>query len=223
MHRAMVVIPYQVSIMSLFEWYRMGIPLFVPSPHLLAKWHVEKGVLSERTWDSVHHGRQKSPRHDGENQGEMRFSPLPRHPISSSNLHSDPNDEIDANAILEWIQLSDFYQWPHITQFDSWQELFELVHPSHSNFNTMKFTSLKMQSYNKEEKSKIFDAWMDILQKIQQFQKFGESGAGSLFDLFHHNEELPEDINDSLEKFYGYHLIENSCDEQSNSTLLWDN
>ena len=29
-HRGIVVIPYTVSFMSLVEWYRMGIPLFVP-------------------------------------------------------------------------------------------------------------------------------------------------------------------------------------------------
>jgi len=39
-HPAIVLIPYQVSIMSLFEYYRMAIPLFVPSPSLLAQWQV---------------------------------------------------------------------------------------------------------------------------------------------------------------------------------------
>ena len=31
----------QVSIMSVFEYYRMGLPMFVPSPRLLTKWHLQ--------------------------------------------------------------------------------------------------------------------------------------------------------------------------------------
>jgi hypothetical protein len=34
----------QISFMSLFEFYRMGVPLFAPSPELLTKWH-QKSVL----------------------------------------------------------------------------------------------------------------------------------------------------------------------------------
>ena len=46
-HPAIVLIPYQVSIMSIFEYYRMAIPLFVPTPSLLAKWQLEHRILSE--------------------------------------------------------------------------------------------------------------------------------------------------------------------------------
>jgi hypothetical protein len=34
-------VTWQVSIMSIFEYYRMAIPLFVPSPSLLAKWQLK--------------------------------------------------------------------------------------------------------------------------------------------------------------------------------------
>lgn len=34
-HPGVVLLPYQVSIMSLFEFYRMEIPIFVPSTDLL--------------------------------------------------------------------------------------------------------------------------------------------------------------------------------------------
>jgi hypothetical protein len=46
-HPAIVLIPYQVSIMSLFEYYRMAIPLFVPSPALLADWQVTRQPLAQ--------------------------------------------------------------------------------------------------------------------------------------------------------------------------------
>jgi len=37
-HAGMVYIPYQVSVMSMFEQYRMNIPLFFPSLELLTTW-----------------------------------------------------------------------------------------------------------------------------------------------------------------------------------------
>lgn len=40
----------QVSIMSFFEQYAMGIPLLVPSRRLLAEWAAEHGFLFQRTW-----------------------------------------------------------------------------------------------------------------------------------------------------------------------------
>ena len=43
-HPAIVILPYQVSFMSLFEFYRMEIPLFVPSLDLLTDWHMTHKV-----------------------------------------------------------------------------------------------------------------------------------------------------------------------------------
>ena len=43
-HKGVVYVPYQVSVMSMFEQYRMNIPLFFPSVDLLAKWQHEHMV-----------------------------------------------------------------------------------------------------------------------------------------------------------------------------------
>ena len=43
-HQAIVYVPYQVSVMSLFEQYRMNIPLIFPSIDLLAKWQQQHMV-----------------------------------------------------------------------------------------------------------------------------------------------------------------------------------
>ena len=47
-HPAAVLLPYQLSVMTFFELYRMNIPLFAPSPELLARWHLDFRVLNER-------------------------------------------------------------------------------------------------------------------------------------------------------------------------------
>ena len=53
-HKGMVYVPYQVSVMSLFEQYRMNIPLFFPAVDLLTDWQFEYHVMNERTWSQVH-------------------------------------------------------------------------------------------------------------------------------------------------------------------------
>ena len=51
-HRCIVMIPYQVSVISFFEYYRLNVPVFVPSKQLLISWHVEHNLLWERVYVS---------------------------------------------------------------------------------------------------------------------------------------------------------------------------
>ena len=48
-HPAVILIPYQVSLMLFFELYSMNMPMFVPSPKLLTQWHLEYISPTERT------------------------------------------------------------------------------------------------------------------------------------------------------------------------------
>jgi len=110
--------------MSLFEFYRMGIPMLVPSLELLVKWHLEDGVLSERTWDRVF-GHPSS------------HSQIPHHPSLNTSFmfpsederdrFYDPNDEFSEDSLTFWLKYSDFYTWPYITTFESWGHLFEIL------------------------------------------------------------------------------------------------
>eukprot|EP00698_Gefionella_okellyi_P007975 TRINITY_DN1954_c0_g1_i1.p1 TRINITY_DN1954_c0_g1~~TRINITY_DN1954_c0_g1_i1.p1 ORF type:complete len:365 (+),score=43.45 TRINITY_DN1954_c0_g1_i1:541-1635(+) len=110
-HPAVVVVPYQVSLISLIEYYAMGLPLFVPSRKLLKNWHLEQGVLTELTWDRVRQGKPAAG------------SPLPKHPRCTLNENFDPNNELDPNSLDFWLQFADFYQWPHIQTWSSFEEL----------------------------------------------------------------------------------------------------
>jgi len=50
LHPAAILLPYQISFMTFFELYRIGLPMFAPSPELLTQWHLDYNVLNERTW-----------------------------------------------------------------------------------------------------------------------------------------------------------------------------
>ena len=99
--KAILHVPYNVSIMSFFEHYSASIPIFAPSKSLLPKL---PGAFSEASWTNAGH------------------SYLP--PAMHTDM-PDPNDR--QNCLREpWIQLSDFYnrmEFPFVQYFDSTKEL----------------------------------------------------------------------------------------------------
>ena len=149
-HPALVLIPYQVSVMSLFEYYRMCLPLFVPSKELLWSWHKKFKLLKERTWFGVH-GRAR------------RQSPLDRHANATRSgvFAFDPNDDFTDDAALAWLQLSDFYQWPHITTFGSLDDLGAVVRNA-----DLDAIADGMRLHNAQTKARVSRQWAAILDRI---------------------------------------------------------
>eukprot|EP00658_Telonema_sp_P-2_P038674 TRINITY_DN276_c0_g1_i8.p1 TRINITY_DN276_c0_g1~~TRINITY_DN276_c0_g1_i8.p1 ORF type:complete len:1262 (-),score=285.14 TRINITY_DN276_c0_g1_i8:299-4084(-) len=101
-HPCIVLIPYQVSVISFFEYYRLNIPMFVPSKKLLISWHLEHDQLWERTYG---------------------------HPDRLVTSPDMPDPTSDEKADLEyWIALADYYHFDHVIQFDSWDDLLVKYH-----------------------------------------------------------------------------------------------
>lgn len=145
-HPAIVLIPYQVSIMSLFEYYRMGIPLFAPSVKLLARWQIEKSVMHELTWSCV--------RKECEKASSIRGH------VDSPHGDRDPNDMSSIENIEYWIKYADFYELPEITLYDSWEDLFEKIMSA-----DLQTIHKRMMAYNDEQKDKIRSEWKRILNR----------------------------------------------------------
>lgn len=186
-HPAIVLLPYQVSIMSFFEYYRMQIPIFVPSARLLATWHLEHRLLKERTWMSVF----DMPQYE---------STIPRHHNSSCPLRTDPNNEFDRTAVEEWVALSDFYTWPHVQTFDTFERLFTQLQST-----DLREISHRMRAHNALVQHQVEGRWHHILERVQRYKE-----AHAQQNL----EPLPEDINDALARFYQVRLQDGSCDVQ---------
>ena len=145
-HRAIIHIPYQVSIMSLFEQYRMNIPIVCPSLDLLVRWHFHHMVVSERTWDMTFYGIRPNRSHIN-----GIFPNVP-----------DPNNEQDRHAIRYWLKFADFYQWPHIVYFHSIEDLLSKL--ISTNFTKI---SENMKIYNRKVQTKLNREWTKILRRIQ--------------------------------------------------------
>ena len=96
-----VVIPYQLSTISILEYYRLNIPLFFPSRELLSEWHSAYDVKWERIYGWPE--RLTSTSHDGN-------SDIP-----------NPNDNT-AESFRYWIQFADWYHLPHIQIFENFTQ-----------------------------------------------------------------------------------------------------
>lgn len=148
-HMGMIYVPYQVSVMSLFEQYRMNIPLFFPSKELLTKWQHKHMLMKERTWSGTFGNRpQKSD----------------IGPFDSNALIPDPNNEGDEKAIRYWIEFSDFYQFPHIMYFDSIPDLVGKLEKI--TLSELLAVSEKMKEHNRQAKEELLEAWAAILKKV---------------------------------------------------------
>ena len=140
-HRAMVLFPYATTSYGFIEIYALGIPIFVPDPLFL----YELGTMVDR--------RLRDPWYCGD-QVEVP----PRHP---SSTHSYSPEDNDRESFLYWIKFSDFYQWPFITTFSSWEDLV-------TKLNKADFDAIhrSMNTENKERKKKLVREWGDILASI---------------------------------------------------------
>ena len=107
--RALIFIPYNVSIMALFEHYTACAPTYVPSRSFL------KELMAQYPADVL---------------GNLSFCQVTGHPPARRPNGLDLNDVSD-EAVVDWyLDRADFYdrEWmPRIRQFDSWEHLDHLL------------------------------------------------------------------------------------------------
>lgn len=148
-HMAILIIPYQISIMSIMEYYRMGIPLFVPSIKLLVKWQLKHLVLDELSWNCVH-------------KKCTSMSSIQPHPSSKHGI-SDPNNILNETELFHWLQYADFYQWPCIHYFDGWIDLIQML-----NAIDFERTHRCMMAFNWKQTNDIKRGWRDVIDRAMQ-------------------------------------------------------
>jgi hypothetical protein len=108
-HRALVVIPYNSSIMSLFEHYSACAPVYVPTRPFL------KQLMRE---------------HPAEALSDLSFSQVTGRPAVARRAELDLNDVRDEQVVDWFLDRADFYdhEWmPAIRRFESWSHLDHLI------------------------------------------------------------------------------------------------
>eukprot|EP00747_Dinoflagellata_sp_TGD_P023289 gnl/TRDRNA2_/TRDRNA2_129702_c0_seq2.p1 gnl/TRDRNA2_/TRDRNA2_129702_c0~~gnl/TRDRNA2_/TRDRNA2_129702_c0_seq2.p1 ORF type:complete len:584 (-),score=83.78 gnl/TRDRNA2_/TRDRNA2_129702_c0_seq2:57-1745(-) len=132
--RAIVFVPYEVLLMSFYELYHVGIPLFVPRPELAVFFayrgpvtypHCDLVLREEDVHATESMGLDHVPYSNGQANDEMRTlrarqrHERPRAPYS-------PFNRDQATVRLAWLQAySDWYRFPHIQLYSALPELIQ--------------------------------------------------------------------------------------------------
>mmetsp|Transcript_4551 Transcript_4551/g.13234 ORF Transcript_4551/g.13234 Transcript_4551/m.13234 type:complete len:318 (+) Transcript_4551:47-1000(+) len=139
-HPAIICIPYTKSVMSFFEFYRMGIPLFYPSLEYLVDLEMSKQVMSER----IYWSRTPSPVH-----------------VNTSD--PDPNTRSDRAAVAHWLALSDPFVFPHVQYFDSIPHLARLL--EQHTFQSLTHISARMRAHMASLDDEVRVRWAHALRR----------------------------------------------------------
>ena len=141
-----VAIPYNASIMSIFEMYAAGMPMLFPTKRFameLYREHRQNGVFSELSYNQVF-----------------------RMPSGSTipNALPDPNDYDAVDGMMQWIALSDFYDeanLAHLVYFDSFDELGEKLVASDWDEIHEKITA-----HHAARTEQVQTAWGNVLKQM---------------------------------------------------------
>jgi len=139
--RGIVWFPYTTSIMSFFEHYWLGIPLFVPSKKFLLELFDRKLALSSFSW------------HDKPLDGSI----LP----PAGTYMPDPHTR---KGVESWLDTYDFYnesEFPYVTYFDSGEHLQYIVETTSRESLTV--TSYSMNAHNSKRRERNLAAWKEVL------------------------------------------------------------
>lgn len=137
-----VWIPYNVSIMSFFEHYWLGIPMFVPSPDFLMDLAQRGLAMTEMSWH-------KEPRKGSHIEAGCQF------PEEINDPHTD-------KGFTSWMSDYDFYnseEFPFLIYFDSWADLEKKI-----NETNTKAVSEKMLLWNEHRLIQNLARWSEILK-----------------------------------------------------------
>jgi len=149
-YKGIIGIPYNISTMSIFEFYSQNMPMFFPTVDLMIRMKKDftSYVLAETSWNQTWNIPSGSVIRPGEN---------------------DPNDFANLDKFKKWLPLADFYdtEWmPHIQYFDDWNALRDRLNSISDD--ELREISSRMQSFNPIRKDRIKEKWQIILQRINK-------------------------------------------------------
>mmetsp|Transcript_7455 Transcript_7455/g.28034 ORF Transcript_7455/g.28034 Transcript_7455/m.28034 type:complete len:1188 (-) Transcript_7455:433-3996(-) len=154
-------IPYQASVMSFFELYRLNVPMLVPSKRLLIYWMAKHKIMFERVYGQPE-----------EVFAKHRYTSLP-----------SPNSFAIEDAKV-WVNFYDIYQedtFPHLLYFDTWKHALDIL----SSVNLAEVATA-MTKHNEAEQIRLTKLWENVLSfparqehfKTAQYDDF----EGALFE-----------------------------------------
>jgi len=161
-HKAVILFSYSVMSYKITEIYASATPMFVPSPKFYMNFYdphnKQYGLGKDRTSTS-------NPYCQNNPDIEVKMRPLPNNTMST-HVYSPNIDFLeDAESEQYWIQFSDFYDWPHIQHFDSYDHLKHLL--LNSDFQKI---HKNMQSEIILREKQVTSEWCQIINRIDKYR-----------------------------------------------------
>lgn len=158
--------------MSFFEQYNMGIPLITPSVEFLAYLHEQYFFVTDRVGEldikkRRGHGKSKIDAHPSYN-GSALVRALPPYDTSKAYILLDPNNDLDPRALLHWLSFSDFYTIPHVTHFNSIENLVDILEAMWKEPQRLQDISRAMQIENRSRLKSLLRYWRRRLLDIKE-------------------------------------------------------
>ena len=144
-YRALIIVPHDVSELSLTALYRMNIPMFVPSTDLLMAWCATGRALGAR--QIGHPARQLDL-------------------LSVRSDAPDPN-EATRESLEYWLPFVDLNTLPHLLRFDSFGDLVEQLSQDGVD-ELLERTSEAMRAFNIEQRAALSAQWGGVLTKVRE-------------------------------------------------------
>ena len=165
-HKAAVILPYAVMSYGMTELYTLGMLLFVPSMKMMKEY---PGLYPN---DRTMTGPVLAP---SLYCAEM-YDIIPEKHPSSRHPHSPESNRTEAKYY--WLQFADFYQWPHITYFDSVQDLFDKLHSA-----DLDDIHRLMVQENASRERKLDETWQKVADGMDVHPRIVPSVFRSTFDI----------------------------------------
>ena len=176
---AAILFPNNVVSYSLTKLYELKIPIFVPSIKFFLNYHdvsdcssLVKACLNLRTsqgFNKEHFGFSMSRISTSAKycSTEQTIDENTRSDLNAlKSIHPySPNIDMleDAEAESYWLQFADFYEWPHIQYFDSYDNLKDLLHRAKWQFKSI---HEEMKQELVVRKDVVMNSWCNIVREI---------------------------------------------------------
>ena len=179
-----ILLPYSVHSYGVVQTYAMGVPLLVPSPRLLARWHSSMGFVNHKGPGNAPWRRSTQKRrvpNDGyawlTHDTRMWFTPAVLG-ADARGCHYDPNDACTPEASEAWLRFSEPYAWPHVTLFDSVEELVDVAAALLANRTRRREISDGMKAFVRAEHARALGHAHGALQRAMRAARASTRAEG---------------------------------------------
>ena len=174
---AVILLPSNVMTYTMTELYALGIPIFVPSLKFYLNYHDKTNCsITDKLCLKLRISQGFKNEHFGFSlsriSSSQRYCSLDE--MEEKDIIPDLNDlrsihpyspnidmSVDAEAESYWLQFADFYEWPHIQYFDSYDHLKKIL--PNTQFESI-HSAMKQELVIRQ--NIVLNKWCNIVQQI---------------------------------------------------------